>query len=101
MTFSIEFNYLTMTRVSIEIETALSSPQFSVGHLGLIINWLIVFSVLELELVLVSVLELELVSVLLVMLVISLMLLMLFMLTILVVISSVDAGVGGVVSFLS
>ena len=99
MTFSIEFNYLTMTRVSIEIETALSSPQFSVGHLGLIINWLIVFLVLELELVLVSVLEL--VSVLLVMLVILLMLLMLFMLTILVVISSVDAGVGGVVSFLS
>ena len=97
MTFSIEFNYLTMTRVS--IETALSSPQFSVGHLGLIINWLIVFLVLELELVLVSVLEL--VSVLLVMLVILLMLLMLFMLTILVVISSVDAGVGGVVSFLS
>ena len=100
MTFSIEFNYLTMTRVSIEIETALSSPQFSVGHLGLIINWLIVFLVLEL--VLVSVLEL--VSVLLVMLVILLMLLMLFMLTILVVISSVDAGVGGVggvVSFLS
>lgn len=46
MTFSIEFNYLTMTRVS--IETALSSPQFSVGHLGLIINWLIVFLVLEL-----------------------------------------------------
>ena len=91
-----------MTRVSIEIETALSSPQFSVGHLGLIINWLIVFLVLELELVLVSVLEL--VSVLLVMLVILLMLLMLFMLTILVVISSVDAGVGGVggvVSFLS
>ena len=35
-----------MTRVS--IETALSSPQFSVGHLGLIINWLIVFLVLEL-----------------------------------------------------